>query len=75
VARGREKLAAGKPLEALHLAEAALAASSADRGGLELKLAATEALLNASTRENFSEVRWLESEVKRLRSAVEGAAR
>lgn len=73
VGRGREKLAAGRPLEALHLAEAVLAASAADRGGLALKLAATEHLLNASTRENFSEVRWLESEVKRLRAALEGA--
>ena len=35
---------------------------------------ATEALLAASTRENFSEVRWLESEVKRLSAAIEERA-
>lgn len=75
VERGHERLAEGRPLEALHLAEAALTAAPGDRCGLELKLAATERLLAASTRENFSEVRWLESEVKRLRAAVEEAGR
>jgi alkyl sulfatase BDS1-like metallo-beta-lactamase superfamily hydrolase len=73
VARGRGKLAAGKPLEALHLADAALTVQrSADTVGL--KLAATEALLGACTRENFSEVRWLESEVRRLRAEREELA-
>jgi alkyl sulfatase BDS1-like metallo-beta-lactamase superfamily hydrolase len=74
VERGRQKLQAGRPLEALHLAEAALAAGAGFVEGLRLKLAATEALLAASTRENFSEVRWLESEVKRLSAAVEERA-
>jgi alkyl sulfatase BDS1-like metallo-beta-lactamase superfamily hydrolase len=71
VERGRQKLAEGRPLEALHLAEAALKAEPAFGEGLRLKLAATEALLAGSTRENFSEVRWLESEVRRLAAAVE----
>ncbi|CAN7438628.1 MBL fold metallo-hydrolase [Phenylobacterium sp. LjRoot225] len=74
VARGRQKLAENRPLEAIHLAEAALAKAPADPGALSLKLAATEQLLASSTRENFSEVRWLESEVRRLRAAVEGPA-
>jgi alkyl sulfatase BDS1-like metallo-beta-lactamase superfamily hydrolase len=74
VARGRERLEQGRTLEALHLAEAALKAAPGSADGLRLKLAATEALLAASTRENFSEVRWLESEVRRLAAAVEGAA-
>lgn len=74
VARGRQRLGEGRALEALHLAEAALKAAPRFADGLRLKLAATEALLAASTRENFSEVRWLESEVRRLAAAVEEAA-
>jgi alkyl sulfatase BDS1-like metallo-beta-lactamase superfamily hydrolase len=74
VARGREKLAQSKPLEAMHLAEAVLAAEPGSPEGLRLKLAATERLLQDCTRENFSETRWLESEVRRLQAAVESAA-
>jgi alkyl sulfatase BDS1-like metallo-beta-lactamase superfamily hydrolase len=75
VERGRRRLEEGRPLEALHLAETALAADRACLEGLRLKLAATEALLAASTRENFSEVRWLESEAGRLRVAIQEAQR
>ena len=74
VERGQKRLSDGRPLEALHLAEAALAAAPGLAGALRLKLAATEAILAASTRENFSEVRWLESEVRRLRPAVDAPA-
>ena len=74
VARGRLRLAGGRPLEALHLAEAALAADPSFIEALRLKLAATEAVLADCTRENFSEVRWLESEVRRLSAALEGAS-
>jgi hypothetical protein len=58
----------------LHLAEAALAAAPDQADALRLKLAATESILGDCGRENFSEVRWLESEVKRLRAAVEAPA-
>ena len=75
VARGRLKLEQGRPLEALHLAEAVLAGDPDEDGALRLKLAATEALLAASSRENFSETRWLESEVRRLRAATGQGAR
>jgi alkyl sulfatase BDS1-like metallo-beta-lactamase superfamily hydrolase len=74
VERGRLRLAEGGPLEALHLAEAALKAEPKCADAVRLKLAATEALLAACSRENFSEVRWLESEVRRLRAAIEEAA-
>lgn len=74
VERGRKRLVDGRPLEALHLAEAALAAAPGHVDALRLKLDATESILGASTRENFSEVRWLESEVRRLRAAVEAPA-
>jgi hypothetical protein len=35
-----------------------------------MKLEATEYLLEHSNRENFSEVRWLEGEVRTLRGAL-----
>lgn len=63
-------LAAGRPLQALHLAEAALAAAPTAVSALRMKLAATEYLLEHNNRENFSEVRWLEGEVRRLRGAL-----
>ncbi|CAN7357323.1 SDR family NAD(P)-dependent oxidoreductase [Phenylobacterium sp. LjRoot225] len=75
VERGRRRLDESKPLEAMHLAEAALAAEPSSLDAPRLKLDATVALLAGSTRENFSEVRWLESEVRRLRAAVEELAR
>lgn len=74
VARGRLRLAEGRPLEALHLAEAALAAAPSSAEVLGLKLAATEHLLSASTRENFSEVRWLEGEIRAIRAQLERLA-
>jgi alkyl sulfatase BDS1-like metallo-beta-lactamase superfamily hydrolase len=74
VARAQKYLAEGKPLEALHLAEAALQADAACQEALRVKLAATELLLVRSGRENFSEVRWLESEISRLNKQIAGGA-
>ncbi len=67
--RARRHLAAGRPLYALHLAEVALAADPTCRSALRIKLEATEYLLEHNNRENFSEVRWLEAEVRALRGA------
>jgi len=70
IERGERHLAAGRPLHTLHLAEAALAADSTCCGALRLKLEATEHLLKHNNRENFSEVRWLESEIRALRARL-----
>jgi hypothetical protein len=59
----------GKALHALHLAEAVLVANPADVDALWVELEATQYLLERSGRENFSEVRWLEGEIRALRSA------
>lgn len=60
------------PVEALHLAEAALAADPRHRGALEASLAAHRALLAGSV--NFWETRWLEHQIRTLeRSLAEGA--
>jgi alkyl sulfatase BDS1-like metallo-beta-lactamase superfamily hydrolase len=72
--RARQYLGGGRPLHAMHLAEAALAADPGSAAALAVKLAATELLLAQCTRENFSETRWLEAEVRSLRAAIEAAS-
>ena len=52
------------PVEALHLAEAALAADPRHRGALEASLAAHHRLLAGS--DNFWETRWLEHAIRTL---------
>ncbi len=54
---------AGRPLQALHLTDVALAHAPADPDALAVKRDALEQLLAASGRENHSEVRWLEQEI------------
>lgn len=68
--RAHRYLAEGKALHALHLAEAVSAASPSDVDALRVELEATEHLLKHSGRENFSEVRWLEGEIRALRAAI-----
>jgi len=74
LARARKYLGDGRPLEAMHLAEAVLTTAPKSTAALALKLQATELLLTQSTRENFSETRWLEAEVRSLKSAMENAS-
>jgi alkyl sulfatase BDS1-like metallo-beta-lactamase superfamily hydrolase len=70
--RARRYLADRHPLEALHLAEAVLAGEPGQRAALQVKLDATEAVLARAGRENFSEVRWLEAEIRGLKAVLEG---
>jgi glyoxylase-like metal-dependent hydrolase (beta-lactamase superfamily II) len=70
VDRARLYLAEGRPLEAMHLAEIVLADDARCLDALRVKLEATEHLLEQSGRENFSEVRWLEGEIRALRTAL-----
>jgi alkyl sulfatase BDS1-like metallo-beta-lactamase superfamily hydrolase len=63
----------GRPLQALHLTDIVLAHSPDDPVALPVKLAALEQLLAASGRENFSEVQWLEQEIKSATTDWEGA--
>jgi alkyl sulfatase BDS1-like metallo-beta-lactamase superfamily hydrolase len=74
IGRARQHLHAGRPLEAMHLAEAVLASAPKSSSALGVKLEATEFLLAHSTRENFSETRWLEAEIRSLRTAIENAS-
>jgi hypothetical protein len=68
VAAAAQARAEKQPLEALHLAEAALAADPSHRGALEASLTAHRALLGKS--ENFWETRWLEKEIAQLLRAL-----
>jgi alkyl sulfatase BDS1-like metallo-beta-lactamase superfamily hydrolase len=72
VAKAALEKAERAPVEALHLAEAALAADPEHRGALEASLAAHRALRARAT--NFWEVKWLEKELAKLERQLGGAA-
>jgi alkyl sulfatase BDS1-like metallo-beta-lactamase superfamily hydrolase len=74
IERARRHLAQGRALEAMHLAEAALAADPRCIDATRVKLEATEHLLERCSRENFSETRWLEAEVRTLKAAIATAS-
>ena len=60
------------PVEAIHLAEVALAAAPAHPGALAASLAAHRRLLAGAT--NFWEVRWLEHRIRELERALADAS-
>jgi alkyl sulfatase BDS1-like metallo-beta-lactamase superfamily hydrolase len=68
--RARAHLDAGRPLHALHLTDMVLAEDPGATDALEVKLGALEQLVAASGRENFSEVRWLEAEIRDVHAAL-----
>jgi alkyl sulfatase BDS1-like metallo-beta-lactamase superfamily hydrolase len=74
LACARGHLEGSKPSEAMHLAEAVLGIEPDNSIALQIILGATEAILEREGRQNFSEVRWLESEIVRLRSLLDGSA-
>jgi alkyl sulfatase BDS1-like metallo-beta-lactamase superfamily hydrolase len=67
VAAAAARHAKSAPVEALHLAEVALASDPRHRGAIEASIAAHRALLAGSV--NFWETRWLEKEIARLERA------
>jgi alkyl sulfatase BDS1-like metallo-beta-lactamase superfamily hydrolase len=68
--RARRRVAAGQPLEALHLAEIALTAQPRDRGALQARLAALRLLAARAGQRNFQEAGWLRHEVGRAEQAL-----
>ena len=70
IERARAHVDGGRPLHALHLTDMVLAQDPRAKDALEVKLGALEQLLTASGRENFSEVRWLEAEIRDVRAAL-----
>jgi alkyl sulfatase BDS1-like metallo-beta-lactamase superfamily hydrolase len=71
--RARRRAAAGQPLEALHLAEIALAAEPHHRAALEARLAALRALAERAGERNFQEAGWLRHELARAQAALDAA--
>ena len=67
----RAHLEAGRPLEALHLTDMVLDQTPDDPSARRVKLGALEQLLATSGRENFSEVRWLEAEIRETTAALQ----
>jgi alkyl sulfatase BDS1-like metallo-beta-lactamase superfamily hydrolase len=63
-ARARRHVDGGRPLHALHLTDIVLSLHPTEAAGLQVKRAALDQLLAASGGENFSEVQWLESEIR-----------
>lgn len=66
--RAQEKLDAGAPVEAIHLAEVALAAAPRHRGALEASMLAHEQLEAAS--QNFWLTSWLRRQIRHLRTVM-----
>ena len=69
-ARATAHLDADRPLEALHFVDMVLARLPNDAPALRVKLGALRVLLERSGRENFSEVRWLEAEIRETQEAL-----
>jgi glyoxylase-like metal-dependent hydrolase (beta-lactamase superfamily II) len=68
--RAREKLASGRPLEAVHLLDVALGAEPANRDALAVKKDALQILLAECGGQNLSETMWLKSEIAATEAAL-----
>jgi alkyl sulfatase BDS1-like metallo-beta-lactamase superfamily hydrolase len=68
--RAKEKLAAGQPLEAIHLLDVALGAEPKNADALAVKKDALQRLLADSGGSNLSEVMWLKSEIAAAEAAL-----
>jgi len=71
--RAGEKLAAGQPLQAMHLLDIALGAEPACAQALGVKKAALQRLLEQAGNGNLSETMWLRSEIAGVDEALAAA--
>jgi alkyl sulfatase BDS1-like metallo-beta-lactamase superfamily hydrolase len=71
--RAAAHAAAGRPVEALHLVEIALAADSSHRATREVQRAALEQLLERTGGKTYDEIAWLEGELEHANVALEAA--
>jgi len=72
--RAGAHLAAGRPLEALHLVEIVLGAEPGRAAAITVKRDALKALLAAGGSVNLSETMWLKAEIATAETALGGAA-
>ena len=70
VAAARQRLEAGKPVEALHFVEIVLACEPTHRQGREAELAALEMLVEANGGLTFDELGWLETAIGQCRQVL-----
>ncbi len=69
--RADRHVAAGRPLEALHLTDIALAAAPENKAALQVRLRALTVLLERSGDENHSEVMWLRHQMTTTGEALD----
>lgn len=69
-ARAGAHVAAGRPVEALHLLEVALAAEPGNQAALMAELAAYEALADRTEGKTFDELGWLEGRIIHTKEAL-----
>jgi alkyl sulfatase BDS1-like metallo-beta-lactamase superfamily hydrolase len=69
-ARAQAHLAAGRPVEALHFTDIALAADPAHRTVREAEIAALEQLIDLGEGRYYDEIGWLENAIKEARAAL-----
>ena len=67
--RAGEHLAKGEPLEAVHLTDITLSVDPTHRTSVEVRLAAHQLLLDQAG-DNFDELGYLETEVRRAQDAL-----
>ena len=73
--RARAHAEGGRPLHATHLSDMVLAVDPAHRAALAVRRDSAAAILKREGRENFSEARWLEDEIRRADAALENNER
>jgi alkyl sulfatase BDS1-like metallo-beta-lactamase superfamily hydrolase len=69
-ARAQAHIAAGRPVEALHFTDIALAADPAHRPVREAEIAALERLIDLGEGRSYDEIGWLENAIKEAQAAL-----
>jgi alkyl sulfatase BDS1-like metallo-beta-lactamase superfamily hydrolase len=72
--RAKAHVDAGRPVEALHLIDVALAADATDVRAREVQIEALELLLARTGGRTYDEMAWLETELDIARAALEAQA-
>jgi len=73
VERAGKHVAAGRPVEALHFIDIALAGQPSNKAARQVQIDALNALLERTQGNVFDEIGWLETEIARAQAALKGA--
>ncbi len=66
----KKRVAAGKPLEAIHFTDIAIGVNPKHRAAREAQIAALEMLIDQSGGTSFDEMGWLDNEIKIAKAAI-----